>query len=270
MVTHSELTRRDVLKAGGVVTAVALASQSPVVGSAGGTVTATTGRITDVEFDKGRLYVRVATPADAESIVLIDPNGQQYAESTLRLGETAGAFDVLATGYDGPSRYTPGTYTAKAYDGNDRQVGSVELTMEPRLEVTGFETLGNGWPRIHVTNRGSGPSVVNGVAVTAGVPFEDTGTRGGFSDTIVVDPGQTRLFEYYKDGFYSPVTAMTEATAAEFCGESRTADFTVYTDGFGTFSNSLELTYGAGPRRWRVGLASSRYSCADSTGGETV
>lgn len=270
MVIHSEVTRRDVLRAGGVATTVALVSQSHLVGRAGGAVTATTGRITGVEFYDGWLYVQVESPADAESIVLIDPNGQHYAESRLRVGETAGAFDVLSTGFSGTSRYRPGTYTAKAYDSDGQQVGSAEITMEPQLEVIGFEVVGDGWPRIQVANSGSGPSVVGGVAITTGVPFPDTGSRGGFRDRIVVDPGESRLFEYYKDGFYSPATSNTEETVADFCGEDRTLDFTIYTDGFGTFTNSLEATFGAGPRRRTVGFSGSRYFCADSTGGENI
>lgn len=161
-------TRRDLL--GSTVGAAAVfagCSESSSTSSGGFTETSVEGQQLVVEFEES---------LDAETISVIDPDGEAYAETAVTTGASRVTFDISIP-------YTPGEYRLVAA-ANDEKLAETTQMIRPEVEIIDVgvganrlnempEKLGNTkevQALVEIENTGNAPERVSGLQFLGDLP----------------------------------------------------------------------------------------------------
>lgn len=239
------MTRRRAIKtvAGGAVLATTGVAGSEIATASTATQENTSGAIESIAMDEGWLIVQCTSPDAVDSVTLFDPNGQERASRTLKVGERATRFRMITQHTE---EYEPGQFRAVAYGSSDsgdtEEVGTAEMDLEPSATLTGFHYAAGGEVRVTIRNDGSGPVFIQSIRIENGVPEPDA-MMPFLEVNRALAPGN-RFVAYMDDT--NPVSSDEKDKIEEFVGETRTAEFKI-THKNGDVTDSLDLTFEGGP-----------------------
>lgn len=161
-------TRRDLL--GGIVGAVG------VLAGCSENESPSSGAFTETKVEDQQLIVEFEESLEAESISVIDPNGEVFAETSVAAGASRVTFDIGMP-------YTPGEYQIVAADDGDT-VAETTQEIQPDLEIVDVgiganrmdempEDLGHAQKAeaiVVVRNSGTGPELVSQLRFEGDLP----------------------------------------------------------------------------------------------------
>ncbi|QLD90389.1 hypothetical protein HWV07_15640 [Natronomonas salina] len=168
------ITRRDVLSTVGAATLLAGCSESSSTSSGGFTKTTVENQQLIAEFESS---------LEAETISVIDPAGESFAETSVATGASRVTFDI-------PMPYAPGEYRLVAAAG-DETLAETTQAIRPELEIVdvgvGANRLdempeGLHFPdrQVYVTvkNEGTGPDGITRLEFSKEFPNSNTEREG--------------------------------------------------------------------------------------------
>lgn len=234
-------TRRNLL--GGIVGAAALfAGCSEITSSASGSFTETT-------VENQQLIVEFDESLDAETISVIDPDGESFAEASVAAGASRVTFDVEMP-------YTPGGYRIIATSDGETLAETTQ-EIQPELEIVDVgiganrldempESLGHTKDDeavLEVLNSGSGPERISKLQFHGDLPnpttpegdragIYDPESRGDLYDTLTINSGdQVTIFS-------STMPFSFEGDGVECSAEAKEGEAVVEIEGAVTGENS--------------------------------
>ncbi|WP_242437212.1 hypothetical protein [Halorubrum lacusprofundi] len=151
------------------------------------------------------LVVELASDTDADSVNLINPNGEMNSLQRVQEGATQVTFQLLGETEDG---YTPGEYHVVAVAG-DKTIGETTISLEPQVTITDviwaqnnpdmdWEKSGSAWQQfaaLTVKNTGNAPTYLTAVewrnSPQAKVSASETVTT---NLNRLLSPGETTIY----------------------------------------------------------------------------
>jgi len=188
-----------------------------------------------VAMTETALVVELASDTEAESVNLINPNGETNSLQRIQEGATQVTFQLLGETEDG---YTPGEYRVVAVAG-DKTIGETTISLEPQVTITDviwaqnnpdmdWDKSGSAWQQfaaLTVENTGNAPTYLTAVewrnSPQATVSASDTVTTN-LNQLLL--PGETTIYTT------TPVYQTEDPTGvygAIDCGEVETETLTV-------------------------------------------
>ena len=138
------------------------------------------------------LVIMLTEMGAADSVTILDPDGQEFASTSPRLGEQSVRTRLLPRDQWSPdSAYEPGTYTAVAFDEENTELAELSFEIEPEVEISGFESRRGSSPFVAVENTGSGPVQIQDVSLVEGPPDGTTASRERRSPLETIPPGES-------------------------------------------------------------------------------
>jgi hypothetical protein len=255
--------RRRVLQtaAGGILTA---ATAQAVSASTKIDPPAPAGVVESVRYRHGWAHIALAEAGDTDVVRVINPHGQQIAETSVSLGETSASVDLLANG-----SYVAGRFKVETFQeiGNSlEQVGEGGFSATPALAVVGFKSEFGGWPQLLVENTGSGPVSVLGVRCGGGFPTPGISRAPG--GHVPIDPGRTLLIEFHNDKL-PPTSTTEESERDQYSGTNTNAEIALDTVGHGVYETTLTLSWSGNTDHRDRGDADPLYFCNTVQGGQS-
>lgn len=192
----TEFTRRDVL--GSTVGAATLL--------AGCSESSSSGSFSKTAVEDQQLVVEFEKSLDAETISVVDPDGESFAETEVSAGVSRVTFDIAMP-------YTPGEYVILAA-GGDETVAETTQEIRPELEIIDVGVGANRMDEmpeelhfaerqvvISVENSGTGPEGVKRLSFSAEFPNSNAEREGsgifngesemGEADQITIPPNRS-------------------------------------------------------------------------------
>jgi len=134
------------------------------------------GQFEQASVEDQQLVVSMSESLDADTISVVNPDGEAFAETDLSAGVTRVAFDI-------GTEYVPGEYRILATDGEET-VAETTTVIEPDLEIVEVGVGANHLDRmpeelgstrdvecfVEVENRGQGPELVEQLHIKGEVP----------------------------------------------------------------------------------------------------
>ncbi|QLD90799.1 twin-arginine translocation signal domain-containing protein [Natronomonas salina] len=198
----TKLTRRDVLGTVGAATVLAGCSESSSTSSSG---------FTEIAVEDQQLVVEFEESLEAETISVIDPAGESFAETSVATGASRVTFDISMP-------YTPGEYRLVAA-ADDETLAETTQVIRPELEIVDVgvganrldempESLGTtkgSQAVVVVENTGNGPEAMQKMHFLGDVPNPkqvegdrtgvwDPESGGRRYDPLIVNGGERRTF----------------------------------------------------------------------------
>jgi len=158
-----------------------------------------------VAMTETALVVELASDTDADSVNLINPNGEMNSLQRVQEGATQVTFQLLGETEDG---YTPGEYHVVAVAG-DKTIGETTISLEPQVTITDviwaqnnpdmdWEKSGSAWQQfaaLTVKNTGNAPTYLTAVewrnSPQAKVSASETVTT---NLNRLLSPGETTIY----------------------------------------------------------------------------
>ena len=218
------------------------------------------GQFEQASVKDQQLVVAMSESLDADTISVINPDGEAFAETNPNAGVTRVTFDI-------GTEYVPGEYRILATDGEET-VAETTTLIEPDLEIVEVGVGANHLNRmpeelgvtqevecyIEVRNTGPGPEFIDKLQIKGGVPNptelaeEESGifnaqNGGGESEGILIVGGETR------DIFSNTLPFWFDGDGVDCTSESKrkTANVTISTEVSQDIERSPEVTYSSSP-----------------------
>ena len=243
-----ELTRRDVL--GGTVGAATL--------FAGCSESSSSGAFTQTAVADQQLIVEFEESLDAETISVIDPDGESFGEMSISAGVTRVTFDIEMP-------YTPGEYRIVAVDGGET-IAETSQEIRPELEIEDVGIRANrldempderGGGReaeavVTVKNSGTGPERILDLSLGGDIPnprnpddegigIYDPDIPGETHEPVSLNSAQQRTL------FTSTLPFLFEGDGIDCSPEPQSGEMTVTIEGdiSGEYSEEYRIDYTA-------------------------